>query len=165
MNHFDAPWSNSLKVVSVFATLVCVAVSAILWSLPVGGASEPLRVGLGLLPFLILVLSALFTVRGYSLTGDALFIHRLLWRTGVPLGGLKSVAFDPSALRRSIKTFGNGGLFSFTGYFRSTELGSFRAFMTDRSRAVVLRFTDSVIVVSPDRPEDFVAAVRSVGLG
>jgi hypothetical protein len=31
--------------------------------------------------------------------------------------------------------------------------------MTDRRRAVVLRFSNSVIVVSPDRPEDFVKTI------
>jgi hypothetical protein len=54
---------------------------------------------------------------------------------------------------------GNGGFFAFTGYFRNKELGAYRAFMTDRRLAVVLRFPDRVIVVSPDRPEDFVSAI------
>jgi hypothetical protein len=67
-----------------------------------------------------------------------------------------SVKFDPEATRRSIRTFGNGGFFSFTGYFRNQELGSYRAFMTDRRHAVILRFPSSVIVISPDPPEDFV---------
>jgi hypothetical protein len=58
-----------------------------------------------------------------------------------------------------MRTFGNGGFFSFTGHFRSKELGSYRAFMTDRRRAVVLRFPSSVIVISPERPEDFVNTI------
>lgn len=159
MTHFRAPWSKSLIVASTFATLVCLGVSYALWTLPVGASSETLRFWLAVLPLAILLVCALFTVRGYSIANDALLIHRLFWTTRLPLSGLQSVKYDPDATRRSIRTFGNGGLFSFTGYFRNKELGSYRAFMTDRRRAVVLRFPDRVIVVSPDRPEDFVRAI------
>jgi hypothetical protein len=122
-------------------------------------ASEPLRFWLGLLPLVIILVCVLFTVRSYSITNDALLINRLLWKTRVSLSGLQSVKYDPEATRRSIRTFGNGGFFSFTGYFRNKELGSYRAFMMDRRRAVVLRFPNSVIVISPERPEDFVSAI------
>jgi hypothetical protein len=136
--------------------LVCIGVAYALWTLPVEPSLEPLRFWLGLLTLAIILLSALFTVRGYSITNDALLIDRLFWTTRIPLTELQSVKFDPAATHRSIRTFGNGGFFSFTGHFRNKELGSYRAFMTDRRRAVVLRFPASVIVISPDRPEDFV---------
>jgi hypothetical protein len=159
MSPFRAPWSKSLIVASTFATLVCLGVSYALWTLPLGDSSEPLRFSLGLLPLAIILLCALFTVRGYSISNDALLIHRLLWKTRISLSGLQSVKFDPEGTHGSIRTFGNGGFFSFTGYFRNKELGSYRAFMTDRRRAVVLRFPASVIVISPDPPEDFVNTI------
>jgi Bacterial PH domain len=166
MTHFTAPWSKSLVVASTFATLVCLGASyALLWTMPMD-TSHRLRFWLGLLPLVVILTCALFTVRGYLITNDALSIDRLLWKTRVPLSGLQTVKFDPDATRRSIRTFGNGGFFSFTGYFRNKELGSYRAFMTDRRRAVVLRFPHSVIVISPERPEDFVNAIsRYVGIG
>ena len=120
---------------------------------------EPLRFWLALLPLAIILICALFTVHGYSITNDTILVERLFWTTRVPLNALKSVVFDPDATRRSIRIFGNGGFFSFTGYFRNKELGSYRAFMTDRRRAVVLRFLDQVVVVSPDRPQDFVETI------
>jgi len=159
MTHFRAPWSKSLIVASTFATLVCLAVTYALWTLPAEGSWEPLRFWLGLLPLAIIFICALFTVRGYSITNDAFLIDRLFWTTRIPLTELQSVKFDPAATHRSIRTFGNGGFFSFTGYFRNKELGSYRAFMTDRRRAVVLRFSSSVIVISPDRPEDYVNTI------
>jgi Bacterial PH domain len=159
MTHFRAPWSKSLIVASTFATLVCLGVSYTLWTVLVDPSLEPLRFWLALLPLAIILICALFTVRGYSITNDAILVERLLWTTRVPLDGLKSVVFDPHATRGSMRTFGNGGFFSFTGYFRNKELGSYRAFMTDRRRAVVLRFLDRVILMSPDRPEDFVKTI------
>ena len=120
---------------------------------------QPLRFGLGLLPLGVILVCGLFMVRGYSIANDTLLVHRPFWKTQVSLRELRSVKFDPTATHRSIRTFGNGGFFSFTGYFRNKELGPYRAFMTDRRRAVVLRFPSSVIVISPDRPENFVNTI------
>jgi hypothetical protein len=159
MTHFRAPWSKSLIVASTFATLVCLGVSYTLWTLLVDASLEPLRFWLTLLPLAITLICALFTIRGYSITNDTILVKRLFWTTRVPLDGLKSAVFDPDATRGSIRTFGNGGFFSFTGYFRNKQLGSYRAFMTDRRRAVVLRFLERVVVVSPDRPEDFAETI------
>src|SRR5688572_353726 len=146
MTNFGAPWSKSLIVASTFATLVCLGASCALWTLPMD-ASEPIRFWLGLLPLAIILVCALFVVRAYSITTGTLLIHRLFWKTRIPLSRLQSVKFDPEATRRSIRTLGNGGFFAFTGYFRNKELGAYRAFMTDRRLAVVLRFPDRVIVV------------------
>jgi hypothetical protein len=159
MTQFRAPWSKSLIVASIFATLVCLGVAYAFWTLPAEPSFEPVRLWLSLVPLAIILLCALFAVRGYSITNNALLIDRLFWTTRIPLTELQSVKFDPAATHRSIRTFGNGGFFSFTGYFRNKELGSYRAFMTDRRRAVVLRFPSSVIVISPDRPEDFVSTI------
>jgi Bacterial PH domain len=146
-----------LIVASTFATLVCLGVSYALWTLPLrGGSAESLRFWLVLLPLAVILICALFTVRGYSIGNRELEIRRLLWTTRLSLHGLQGAYFDPNATHRSIRTFGNGGFFSFSGHFRNKELGSYRAFMTDRRRTVVLRFPSSVIVISPDRPEDFV---------
>jgi Bacterial PH domain len=159
MTYFRAPWSKSLIVASTFATLVCLGAVYALWTLPAEPSFEPLRFWLGSLPLAIIFICALFAVRSYSITNDALLIDRLFWTTRVSLNGLQAVRFDPAATHRSIRTFGNGGFFSFTGYFRNKQLGSYRAFMTDRRHAVVLRFRSSVIVISPDRPEDFVNTI------
>jgi Bacterial PH domain len=160
MTHFRAPWSKSLIVASTFATLVCLGVSYALWTLPLrGGSAESLRFWLVLLPLAVILICALFTVRGYSISNRELEIRRLLWTTRISLHGLQGAYFDPNATHRSIRTFGNGGFFSFSGHFRNKELGSYRAFMTDRRRAVVLRFPSSVLVISPDRAEDFVNTI------
>ena len=159
MTHFRAPWGKSLMVASTFATLVCLGVTYAMWTLPMDGSLAPLRLWLGLLPLAVILACALFMVRGYSIENGTLLIDRLFWKTHVSLRELRSVKFDATATNRSIRTFGNGGFFSFTGYFRNKELGSYRAFMTDRRRAVVLRFPSSVVVISPDRPEDFVNTI------
>ncbi|MXY98022.1 MAG: hypothetical protein F4Z29_09805, partial [Gemmatimonadetes bacterium] len=36
----------------------------------------------------------------------------------------------------------------------------YRAYATDPKRSVVLKFQSQTVVVSPDRPDDFVASVK-----
>jgi Bacterial PH domain len=118
--------------------------------------------GVGLLPVVMVVTSALFHVRGYTVRPGALQIHRLLWTTQVGLDGLEEVLRDPEAMRGSLRLLGNGGLFSFTGWFRNRTLGMYRAFVTDPRRAVVLRLPQRTVVVSPADPEGFVREVQEV---
>jgi hypothetical protein len=94
---------------------------------------------------------------------DVLGIKRLFWETRLPLAGLNALRHDPQAMQGSIRTFGNGGLYSFTGRFRSRRLGPYRAFVTDPGRSVVLVFRDQTVLVSPAEPERFVAEVSALG--
>jgi hypothetical protein len=156
MKHYEAPWSTSLIVISVFTSMICLGVSAGAWWAAVAKhQAAPVR-WVALLPLIILFGTALFTIRGYAITSDAILVHRLLWSTALPRFGLKSAQFEPDAMRGSIRTFGNGGAFSFSGFYYNKRLGSYRAFVTDPRRAVVLRYATRRVVLSPAAPEDFV---------
>jgi hypothetical protein len=61
-----------------------------------------------------------------------------------------------------MRTCGNGGFYSITGFYWSKPLGAYRAYVTDPRRSVVLRYEKRTVVVSPDAPEDF---VRELGIG
>jgi hypothetical protein len=115
-----------------------------------------------LLPLLVLVGAAFFVIRGYTVSGQTLRIHRLGWDSTLDLQQLRSATVDPEAMRRSLRTFGNGGLFCFAGRFRSQKLGPYRAFATDPKRAVVLTFADRTVVVTPDDPAAFVAQLQAI---
>jgi hypothetical protein len=64
------------------------------------------------------------------------------------------------AMKGSLRTCGNGGVFSFTGWYWSQSLGFYRAFVMDLNRTVVLRFGRRTVVVSPDDPAGFVAELN-----
>ena len=161
MQHFRAPWGRTLIVVSILTSAVCIGATVLLWTSRVPELPHQLAFWLGLLPAALFVGCLLTIVRGYTLTPDTLFIQRLCWRTRVPLHGLLSVVAAPDAMRRSLRLCGNGGVFSFTGLYRSHALGSYRAFVTDLHRTVVMRFPRRTIVVSPDQPEVFVRSVAA----
>ncbi len=154
MKQFQAPWGKALRAVSAAATVILLGVAAI----PVPGVWW-----MRLLPLAILAGALPFVVRGYTIQDDVLLVRRLCWDTRIDLTGLRSARFDPAALRGSLRTCGNGGLFSFTGWYWSRQLGRYRAFGTDPKQAVVLTFDTRRIVVTPERPDAFVREL-SAGL-
>ena len=154
MKTYQAPWGKSLKVVS--ALLVVLAVGMLIGASFLPHGTPGWRLGtrwglaavvLGCLPFMVL---------GYEITADAIFIRRPFWKTRLDRRNLKSAAVVADAMSRCIRTCGNGGGFSFTGWYWSKSLGSFHAYVTDQRRTVVLRFEKRTVLISPDRPEDFV---------
>jgi len=152
---FAAPWSTSLTLITYLSV-------GVLLSIPIFGlfnfynGMEPGFVfALFVLPVAILLISALFMIRGYTISNNILYIQRLGWKTALDLAGLESAEADPKAMKGSIRTFGNGGLFCFAGKFRNKRLGSYRAFATDPNLAVVLKFPDKVVVVTPKSPTTF----------
>jgi len=159
MKKFDAPWSRTLIILSWLITLLCVGISAVIvWK------SGELWSWAAVLPVFILVCAAPFAIRGYSVDADAILVHRLFWATRLPLAGLQSAQYQPNAMHSSIRLFGNGGLFSFTGLFRNKALGNYRAFATDLHRTVVLKFAVRTIVISPEQPEAFVQEVSDASV-
>jgi hypothetical protein len=152
---YNAPWGKTLLWVSILATAVLLGVVVALVVKPV---PEPGR-WLVILPILILPGTALFIIRSYTIEPNALAIQRLFWTTRLPLSGLQSATVEPNAMRWSIRLCGNGGLFSITGWYRNRALGNYRAFVTDLTQTVVLRFPKKTIVVSPENPEQFVSEI------
>jgi len=156
MKHYNAPWSRTLLLVTVIFTTLLLGITLSEWrgiaSLQIG----TLEFWLSILPLTIVVAAALFMVRGYSITNDEILIHRLFWDTKLSRQGLQSAALEPDAFRGTLRTFGNGGLFGFTGWYESSRLGSFRAFATDGTRTIVLRYAEQAIVITPDQPDQFI---------
>ena len=148
---YKAPWDRTLKVVSCATTVTLLAVAA----MPLPGLAWPVRV----LALASLVGTLPFAVRGYEIRDGALLIRRLFWNTRIELAGLQSVQHDPTVLCHSLRTCGNGGLYSFTGWYWNRKIGIYHAYATDLKRAVVLTFARRRVVVTPDRPEDFVRAL------
>jgi hypothetical protein len=155
---YRAPWSTALKWISVLATLLLLGVSFLL---PAPPEYPPLFWFVRLLGPVILTGTALFTVRGFEIQGGALFVQRLFWKTRIPIATLNAVEYRPGAFGWAIRTFGNGGLFSFSGWFYQKPLGSFQAFGTRTTDAIILKFSNrKPIVVTPETPEAFAKAIR-----
>jgi hypothetical protein len=158
---FGAPWGLSLRLITTASVTVLFGIM-VFGVLNYPGNALILLVATIILPAVLLLASALFLIRGYELSKDKLFIQRLGWKTEIDLQELQAAEIDPEAMKKSIRIFGNGGLFCFAGKFRNRKLGSFRVFATDPDLAVVLRFAGKIIVITPDEPHKFVAQIKRI---
>ena len=159
---FGAPWSTSVKVTTMLVVVtiaIVVIVGISLWEDVGSGSSVLIALSAIVIPALTLVVSACWMIRGYTVTGEMLLVLRLGWQSRLDLKELVSAEADPEAMDKSLRTLGVGGLFCFCGRFRNTKLGAYRAYATDPKRSVVLKFQDQTVVVTPDRPDDFVASI------
>ena len=114
---------------------------------------------------LVLLAAAVVGIRGYRLTEEELHIRHVGWSQRWSLRELRDVTVRPGVLAGSIRTFGIGGFFGYIGRFRSSLLGDYHAYVTDSSRAVVLRFKEDTVVISPDDPAAFVSKVYQLRAG
>ncbi|HTZ22269.1 MAG TPA: PH domain-containing protein [Opitutaceae bacterium] len=100
-------------------------------------------------------------IRRYRLGNDEIVIERAWLTMRLPLAGLTAVESDREALQGAMKIMGNDGLGAWAGRFRSKKLGKFRAYVSDPDCAVVLRWPDRCLVLSPAEPGEFTEAVRA----
>lgn len=168
--YFKAPWSTTLKVLTLVSSAVLLGIAVFLLFLaqplpPEESLQTWTPMGTAMFLLSIWVGSALFTIRGYVLTREALLVQRLFWRSVVPLQGLVRASADPKAMSRSLRLFGNGGLFSFSGLFTNPTLGRYRAYATNPAQAVVLELPSRPVVVTPDETSEFLSALRALHPG
>jgi hypothetical protein len=151
-----APLERNARLVTALAALVAVlAPMALLLAQPRGllvlVASPTLLVAVVALP---LVLSP----AGYAVgSGDLAVLRRGTRPLLFPLGSL--LAARPTAMPRSLRMFGSGGMFGWWGRFANRDWGRFKAYATDRRRGLLLEWPGFKLFVSPEDPEAFCRAV------
>lgn len=150
---FRAPWDAYLRFM---AASVSVAVPLIMLATIVVAATSLAAFLMFAVPPLLVGAALAGRVRGYVLTEDAITIRRGWRETRLSLAGLCSVTADVAAMSGSLFLFSNHGLFSYVGRYWNRKLGWYRAYATDRSRAVVLRYADRTVVISPHDPQQFI---------
>ncbi|PIG90949.1 PH domain-containing protein [Gloeocapsopsis sp. IPPAS B-1203] len=158
---FKAPWAISL--IAITTVISALLLGVILVGLLTGPRSDiAWIVAMVVIPLVILLTSVFFSIRGYAIADDTLYIQRIGWNTKIDLRNLTSADVDPQAMRNSLRKWGNGGLFSYSGKFYNRKLGNYQAYATDPSKAVVLKLRDRTIVVTPEHPERFVSQVLAI---
>lgn len=149
-----ACWNRLLRLITVGCGLAGLA------AVVAGVAGGPVFRWVGLAMMLVVGICGLLVVRGYEVSKEAVVVRRLLWDWRLPLAGLRSVEVDRQAMAGSLRLWGVGGCFSWSGLYWNRRLGRYWAAVTDPAKAVVLRWDRKVVVLSPDEPDRLVAAVR-----
>lgn len=166
MRYFSAAPSTRLKLISSFGIVVLLAISyqakQVAPAIEAGEFTHYFGLVMSSIPPLLLLCCLLGMVRGYSISPNYLYIHRLLWKTAIPLTDLYGFEFAPEKLKCSTKLIGNGGLFAFTGWYQSKALGRYRLFATDFNNAITLFFHGRTLVITPQLPRVFISSLRTL---
>jgi hypothetical protein len=157
-SYYPARVGKILIGTSVSATLLCAGIAALMHFkvAPEVPGGQWLALPLLALPALCLP----FLVRGYRVDGSSLWVQRLFHANRIDLRGLRSVELRAKAFAGAIRTFGNGGLFSFTGRYWSRELGSVRAYAMDTGPALLLHWDDHKVLLTPADPKALAERLR-----
>ncbi len=162
VHRFDpAPWPLVLKLASGLGTLLTLGLAAV-FATQVPHAE--LDVAWGLVVSLLVampVVAWLMRVRGYEVEGSELRVLRPIGPVRRSLRGLGKVETGRQVLEASVRTFGNGGFFAFSGWYWSRAKGPMRLWVTDPYRPVLLVLDGKSVVVSPADTEGFVRTVKA----
>jgi len=101
-----------------------------------------------------------YRVTGYQVRADRITISRMASDVDIPIRDIESIEFDPDGMKRSLKVFGNGGVFGFYGKFWNRKYGKYRAFVTDLKKVVVIRTGENIFMLSPEEPEKFIEKIK-----
>ena len=100
-------------------------------------------------------------VLSYVITHDHLVIRRIFKDISLPRSSLRSATLDPHVFDGKCWSYVNRSGLGQCGHFWSRRLGFFRSFVRKRQNAVILRFSNQTIVVSPEDPSAFVSALNA----
>ena len=159
VTEYSASWSRSLKVTTAAVTALLVAIVLVFMFAPNKGIPGWLLFLLATIPLSILLGCVATMVCGYRLEDGALLVCRPGRTTRIALRGLLSASLDSRACQDSTRVNGNGGVYSYSGWYHNAVLGTYELFATDMSRTVVLKLPNRTVVITPNQPEEFVSAV------
>ncbi len=91
-------------------------------------------------------------------TDEGIGIHTLARTRLIPYSNIETIErLDKSFMSMStIRLFGIGGMLGNIGWFRNSQLGTFRAYITDSSKVFLIRLKQGKpIAISVSEPDDF----------
>lgn len=100
---------------------------------------------------------------GYAIDEGQLYIERaLLGPKTIPLAAISACHPLPrAALRGTIRLYGTGGLFGWTGRCQAPQVGKFRLYATSLDRLIIIqRHKRRAIVISPADMNGFLTGLR-----
>lgn len=151
MDDFSVSYDRTTKVVT--------ALGCVLLAIP---AATVHNIAVRIVAILTVLVSFAYSVRSYSFAEGSVVVNRLIGNVRVPLEGIRearpATADDFSGC---IRLWGSGGMFGYYGWFRTSRLGTCKWYVTDRSKAVVVRTETQTILFSPDEGDRFLERIRA----
>ncbi len=154
--HPTAPTSTAIKVVTVTVLVINIGLF--------GACCVSGWAGVPAVVLTIVTLGCYLRAPvGYGIAPEGLTVFfRLGSKSFGPVMKASPVVSD---VGRSVRLWGNGGLFAATGIFSNRAWGTFRAYVTtsDRARFVLVETAAGKVLVSPGSVEEFINAATGQG--
>ena len=99
-----------------------------------------------------------------NIEADTIVIDRKVMPVRIGFSAIKEIrTVDNADMRMSIRTFGNGGVFGYTGLYYNRKMGSMRWYCTQRKNYVLIVTTKGKkMIVTPDEPESFMNVLKTI---
>lgn len=109
------------------------------------------------------VMMFLYSPRAYLVEGKDLVVRRLIGNKRIAATDISRIRMpDEKELKWPIRTFGNGGLFGYTGRYYTKHIGSMIWYCTRRDRLIVVERNFRLpVILSPDNPSALLQAYYS----
>jgi Bacterial PH domain len=131
----------------------------VLWFINIETSRTPI---FSVIMLIILGIVYLFHVQNYEVTHEGVKINRLIGPKQIDFSTIKNVyKVKNDDLGFMIRTFGNGGIFGFMGFYKSQIYGNMRLFGTQQRNYVIVETNLTKYVLTPDEPFDFVKNVEN----
>ena len=159
MKTYKAKWDNMVKGVTGFMALLTLAGTIYI---PVSIQLENLEGLAAWLPWLgVLTLLLSFLVayllhpKHYEVGISKIKIVRPIGTKEIRKNDIEEIStIDKSAIGKSIRSFGIGGLFGYIGKFYTSKIGHYTAYMTDRNHAVLIKLkSGKKYLISPEKTD------------
>jgi hypothetical protein len=112
------------------------------------------------LPFTVALLAlARRAPMGYRLAADGVHVERRAGPAVIPYRAIRTVDRHPRPLG-GLSLLASQGIFGRFGRFWNATLGVHRLFLTNTDRVVWLSTQQGWVALSPDRPDEFMEALR-----
>jgi hypothetical protein len=114
-------------------------------------------------PVLIVVLYiSMYLLKTLSIRVDeyAITIDRKVKPVIIPFSEISSIR-KVDDMRFAIRTFGNGGVFGYTGYFYKKGIGSMVWYCTQRTNYILIETNGKKIVITPDDADGFLKDIAA----
>lgn len=155
---FKASFDWSVKLITgSFATLFLVFMwlSILNFDTITSGAIFSL-VGFGLL-----LTTYFWHIKNYEVTESGIVIHRPIGSKLIGFSNIKHVDnVKNDDLGFLLRLFGNGGLFGFTGLFKSRFYGDLTFYATQKRNYIIVETNLKKYVLTPDEPLEFVKSLE-----
>lgn len=164
-NEFSAPLDAFAKAITIGVSLLLLAIPIINYIAARQERSAESALLISLFSLVVcggILLGAwAYAPRRYEISATGIQIHRPRNTIVIPYGDIQLVReLQPQDMKGTVRTFGNGGLFGFTGRFYNRQLGHFQMQATAWRKGVLVKAQKTVIITPHPQPR-FLEMLRS----